>query len=353
MRSIMNALARLLRATRPENWWFSKAPPLLAVAYLEIARRGAESGRDALLLGCFVLSISMVAAYGHIVNDACDVETDRRAGKPDHMAGASCAQRFLLCALFLLAGFAPAWPGHYTALTLLVLALNYLWPTVYSLPPLRLKERGMAGLACDALGSHVTPTLLALTIFALPPPGPPGLMFPLGILAWAATLGIKGILHHQIADRASDLSSGTVTFATTRSRPERLVGFLTWFNLGAELPVSAAVVAATWSWAPIVAVAFAGYCIVELVKYRLGFEFALAREPWANRRSLPFINESIYVIWLPFAAAAQLAANVPVFSWVPLFHILAFYPTIALQRDELKAVIQVAHLPSRLARRAR
>jgi hypothetical protein len=351
MPAIMRALARSFRATRPGNWWFSKIPPLLAVAYLDILRLGTDPVLGALLLGCFLCSIAMVAGYGHVINDACDVETDLRAGKHNHMAGTSWTSRILLCASLLLAGFAPAAVVHYAPPTLLLLALNLLWPTVYSVPGVRLKERGIAGLACDALGSHVTPTLLAFSLFAMTSPAQPGLLFPVLMTAWAAVLGIKGILHHQIVDRTSDLSSGTVTFAT-RASPKRMSHFLTLFNLCAELPVSAALALATWRWAPLVPAALAIYCLLETIKYRLGFEFALTSEAWTRRRSVPFINESFYVLWLPLAAAIQLAASGLVWIWLPIVHVLLFWFNVAAQFAELKAVIQVADLPNRLVRRA-
>ncbi len=349
MPAITQAFGRLFRAARPENWWFSKVPPLLAVAYLDILRIGCDSSRGALLLACFLCSISGVASYGHVVNDAFDVEADLRAGKHNHMADASWTRRFLFCATFLAAGFAPALVAHYSIPTLILLAVNLLWPTIYSLPVVRLKERGIAGLACDALGSHVTPTLLALSMFGMTSPQS-GLSFPVVMTIWAAALGIKGILHHQILDRANDIRSGTATFAT-RSRPERMSRFLTFFNLYFELPISAVLVFSTWGWAPFVAAAFVIYCVVEMIKYRLGFEFALTSEAWMIRRSVPFANESFYVLWLPLGAAVQLAASEPVWMWLPVVHALLFYPNVSAQIAELKAIIRVADLPNRLVHR--
>jgi hypothetical protein len=340
---LAGTFVRSFRATRAENWWFSKIPPLLAVAYLEVARNSSESGHLGVLVGCFLCSISSVAAYGHIINDAFDVETDLRAGKPNRLFDTSWTERMLLCATFVLAGFGPALIAQYSARTLLILVLNFLWPTIYSLPVVRLKERGVAGLVCDALGSHVTPTLLALSLFEPAFPSPSSAFFPVVMTTWAAVLGIKGILHHQIIDRANDIRSGTVTFATN-AIPERMSSFLTFFNLFAELPVSTALAVATWGWAPLVAVAFAAYCVLETVKYWLGFQFALTSEAWTVRRSVPFANESLYVLWLPVAAAIQLVATDPVWIWIPIGHVLLFYPNVAAQVTELKAVIRLARL---------
>jgi 4-hydroxybenzoate polyprenyltransferase len=122
------------------------------------------------LLACYLASIACVATYGHIVNDACDVDADRRANKPNAMRNLGVGARILLALGFFVGGFLPALVAGYSNLTLALLAANYLWPTLYSIPGIRLKERGLFGVICDAMGSHVTPTLLytALLIPAMP-----------------------------------------------------------------------------------------------------------------------------------------------------------------------------------------
>jgi hypothetical protein len=325
---------------------------VLAVAYLDILRVGGDRRRTGLLLGCYLCSICMVAAYGHVINDACDVKADLSAGKRNSMADVRFSRRVFLCAGLVLAGFAPTLVADYSATVLVLLALNYLWPTIYSLPGIRLKERGVAGMACDVLGSHVTPTLIVLSIFAMTSSAQPNSLFPVIMVTWAAVLGIKGILHHQIVDRGNDIRSGTVTFVT-EARPDRLSRFLTFFNLYVELPVSACVVLVTWGWASSVAMAFAIYCVMEAIKYRLGFQFALTSEAWTVRRSVPFANESFYVVWLPFAAVLQLAASEPAWLWMPIAHVLMFHRNFVAQFAEIKAILRIADLPNRVARRFR
>ena len=344
---------RGIQVTRPDNWWLPKIPPLLAVGYLSMLATKADFIRAAFLLGCYLFSLSSAAAYGHVVNDSFDVDADLRAGKGNAMAGASWARRLSLCAALLLAGFAPAWVAPYTTTTLLLLALTFLWPTLYSVPGLRLKERGVAGLACDALGSHVTPTLVMLSLFGMTDPPWSGRLFPWAVVAWSTALGLKGILHHQMKDRAGDIRSATVTFATATARPERLTRFLTCFNLCVVLPISAALALATVRWAPAVAIAFAAYCLLETAKYLLGFEFALTAEAWTLRRSVPFTNESFYTVWAPLAAVIQSTIGEPTRLWMPVVHVLLFYPTLAAQWSEMKAIARVAGWPQRSRQRVR
>lgn len=339
---VMPAVVRALEAVRPGNWWFSKIPPLLAVVSLDILRERADPAHAQLLLGCFLWSIIAIAAYGHVINDAFDVESDASAGKPNQMAGVSRLRRTALCAALLFAGFAPALIVDLSYLTLLLLGLNYLWPTIYSVPPLRLKERGLAGVACDMLGSHVTPTLVALSMFGIISQRGSDWFVPILVL-WSAVLGVKGILHHQVQDRSNDIRSGTVTYAT-RASGEALSRFLTIFNLGVELPVSAALAYITCDWAPCVAVALVAYCALETAKYRLGFQFALTSEAWTIRPSVPFINETFYVFWVPLAAALQLAASGLRWIWLPVLLVLGFYPNVSAQWTEIRSVLRVARL---------
>lgn len=343
------ALVQSFKASRPDNWWFSKIPPLLAVAYLEIARGGTAPETGIPLLACLLFSIVCVASYGHVINDIFDADLDLIAGKRNHMAGANRLQRITTSLTFLFLGFAPALVFPYSTLALVLLGLNYLWPTLYSIPATRLKERGLAGVICDALGSHLTPTLFVIAMLGAPAAAERDLLFPMAIATWATVLGIKGILHHQIVDLANDVQSGTVTFVM-RSGTGWTSRFMSAFNLLAEMPVSAALAAVVFPWAPLVAWAFIAYCLIEAVKYRLGFQFALTSEAWSIRSSLPFTNEAFYVFWLPMAASVQLALADPAWIWILMLHAGLFHATLTEQARSIGSIVKVADLPNRWRR---
>jgi hypothetical protein len=293
------------------------------------------------LLACYLASIACVATYGHIVNDACDVEADRRANKPNAMANLGVGARTLLALVFFALGFLPASVAGYSYLTLALLAANYLWPTLYSIPGIRLKERGLFGVVCDAMGSHVTPTLLCLSAFDLVRADASiGLwMFGGAATLWAAVLGIKGILHHQIYDRVNDIESGTVTFATVVG-PARIIRFLTWFNIAVELPVSAGLTATVLYPCPFAAAALALYVSTQTLRYRLGERLTMASDAQMTRAILPFTNEQFYTLWLPMAAALQLAVTGAGFWWLPVVQAGAFYNNLAAERAELTSLAQ-------------
>jgi 4-hydroxybenzoate polyprenyltransferase/SAM-dependent methyltransferase len=334
----LDAISRFCAFARPGNWFVSKLPPLLAIAYIDILRFSIAPGEAARLLVSALFSICCVAIYGHVVNDIFDLDADRLANKTNRLAAMRPARRVLLAVTFLLAGFLPALVIKYPVGAILLLALNYLWPAIYSIPPARLKERGLFGVTCDALGSHITPTLFILALFATAAPG--GLtLTALVATLWATVLGLKGILHHQIADRDNDILSGVVTFAT-QADLATLQRFLTRFNLWVELPVSAFFTLLVFPWCPLAVPAFLLYTGAETVKYQLGFQFALTANPATIRPSVPFINEMFYILWLPMAAAVQLGFEGPGFLYIPLLHSVIFHRPLLQQLGDWRAILR-------------
>lgn len=328
----------LLRPFRVGNWWDAKIPPLLAVVYLEMLRLDAtpEAALPSVLF--YFAAVACVASYGHVVNDVFDIEADRRAGKTNTMAAMPLFLRTALPAVLLAAGFAAALLGRFPSIALALLAANYLWPTLYSLPAIRLKERGLWGVVADASGSHLTPTLLALAVLA-PAWSRDGAGAAFAVLAalWSCALGFKGILHHQLLDREGDRRAGVDTFAA-QAGPGPIERFMPRYNLLFELPVAAALAAAAFPWCPLAAAALAFHCALETLKFRLGFRFQLGSQASTNRAIIPFANEFFYCVWLPLAAALQLALVDPAWLWLPPLHALAFFRIIAAQSKDGRAV---------------
>ncbi len=348
----MNTIAeRAIGWIRLGNWWAQKIPPVLLLLDVELVRRNASAGESleatAVLVGC----VSCVAAYGHVLNDWCDVRDDALAGKANAMRDLGIEKRAALCASFLVAGFATlapladAWPAR------VVLALNYLWPTLYSIPGIRLKERGLLGVVSDAAGSHVTPTIFAFTVASIFVPGRVDFAITVIAVLWSAALGIKGIVYHQIADRAADEIAGVSTFVDSFDQ-SRLFAVLGAYNVAVEFPLSVALVVAIASVAPLAIAALVVYLVLESTKYALGFEFAVSSDARLRRRSVPFANEMFSTLWLPLACVAQLAILRPSLAWLVLVHAVVFRDQIAVQTMDTRGLVaqlsvRIEHMRSR------
>ncbi len=178
-----------------------------ALFYVGLARRwfGLDYIRDVLL---FLLLSLTGTAYGYLVNDLADVELDRRAGKPNVFHGMSHARAMSVVAgvfgVMVVCGlpfirrpdFLPLWVAWVLA------------ATFYSLPPVRLKERGALGLAATIVAQQPLPAAMGFAAL--------GYLRTWGAFVFIAYITLRGIssdVGHQMRDRARDEAAGATTFA--------------------------------------------------------------------------------------------------------------------------------------------
>lgn len=178
-----------------------------ALFYVGLARQWFGLGyiRDVALFLVFSLTGT---AYGYLVNDLADVELDRRAGKSNLFHEMSRARAVLVvavafgvmaaCGLPFIhrLGFLPLWIAWFLA------------ATFYSLPPVRLKERGALGLIATIVAQQPIPAAMAFAAL--------GYLRTWGALAFIAYITLRGIcsdVGHQMRDRERDEAAGATTFA--------------------------------------------------------------------------------------------------------------------------------------------
>ena len=319
----MTSLQRIIRS---DNWFAWKIPPLLAVAYAAFLVDGTEFISALQSLGLILVCIASVASYGHIVNDVFDVESDRKAGKPNVMAGMKRWQRAGLGLATVVSGFVllllptPDW------MAITVLFVNYLLPTIYAVPPFRLKVRGFAGVLSDALGAHVVPTLFVLVVVGFFRDGmsPTAVGIGVSALVWSLFFGMRGIVVHQILDASGDLESDVVTFAGRQPR-EALRRLVLWCFFPVEVAALCVFVVLVTPYSWILASMTGVYIVLESGKVRSGltvpvfFEASKARE-----RYVPLLNNAFYELWLPCSLILQLCVVNPEYFIVGLVHLVLF-----------------------------
>jgi len=325
---------------RVDNWWYSKVAPVLAISFCAalIYQVPAWPTARSIVLIAFVGLCA--GSYGHLINDAFDIEADRKAGKQNHMAEFAPWQRILFCALALTLGFAPALLVSISTTSLLLLGAEFLLPTIYSAPPFRLKERGVLGLLSDSLGAHLVPCLYVISILAHDSPSPvlvharASYAFVGFTALWASSLGLIGILIHELEDRESDLLAGSRTFATgiefqTVRRPMA-------FLYGVELCSFAGLASVLFPVAP--AVAVTGLFFVATVVVRLAAQWPHYRHYDRDTTAIQWwqLSHPFYETYLPLAAAIQCACLHPALSVFPVLLLVAFAPTWKQQAEELQ-----------------
>ncbi len=204
---------------RSDNWWNSKIPPVFGLAFGAALIYGVSANESLAYVLAILLTAMCAGAYGHLINDIFDLEADRAAGKKNVAESFKPWQRWGFVLLTLGCGFTPALLLDYSSVSVALLLAEYALPSIYSIPPLRLKERGWLGVVADASGAHVVPCLFVISLFAFAPSAEwdagsmEPLLYPLTAVFWASMVGLKGIIMHELKDLQSDLSAGVETFA--------------------------------------------------------------------------------------------------------------------------------------------
>lgn len=190
-----------------------KLPIVISVPYLFCAIGKPDFARAALLLFMAMLTAIGFAAFGYLTNDWSDVKKDELAGKKNLLSLLGFPTRVFLLVLTLFFALAPWYYLPHTTITVLLFMLEIALFVVYAFPPLRLKERGFAGVFTDALYAHAIPAVFAAYTFSLAITVSPFRNFLISLLfTWQLITGIRNILIHQVEDIENDKAGGNRTF---------------------------------------------------------------------------------------------------------------------------------------------
>jgi 4-hydroxybenzoate polyprenyltransferase len=219
LRAIKNPLPtqrqgpEISRTVRAGEWWEFKLSPLFATIYATafLLKISILSLWPLLLLALAALVPG--AAYVSVINDLTDLKDDVASGKANRLVGRSGAFITATLACCILPGIAVAiyWRGDPLLLSLYLAAWAAF--TLYSVPPVRLKKRGVFGLLADASGAHLFPTLLVVGLVYRWSGEPVNLVWFVAAAAWSLSLGLRGNLWHQLGDMHNDERAGLHTFA--------------------------------------------------------------------------------------------------------------------------------------------
>jgi 1,4-dihydroxy-2-naphthoate octaprenyltransferase len=312
-------LMQQLRLSKP---WRYKAPFLISVPYAVLAfeeLQPVNAGLAFLMSCCTILGI---AGFGYFLNDYADRDEDRRAGKYNVTATLSGLQLSLLLVFLLGLAIVP-WVAYFPmdGLSIGLLAAEFGLFLLYSAPPFRLKERGLAGVLADAGYAHVVPALLAAHTFALLCGLPMAALLPYFIClgAWQAIVGIRNILLHQVTDFDKDLRAGTRTFAHALglTRAHQLQHAL----LALEIVGAAAylVLAAPWPW--LLPVVYLGF-FLQILYFRVWtWKIGLPKDLQGR---LTVFFDDFYCGWLPLALLGVLIAQDLAYGLLAAAHLVLF-----------------------------
>ncbi|MGZ4416250.1 MAG: UbiA family prenyltransferase [Gaiellaceae bacterium] len=323
---------------RSHAWWFNKLP--LSVTLMLLLLDGHDATVHAIVASASLLvAVSAVANYGYALNELFDVEEDAAASRPNQAAGRSRLRFALVIAgsasvAVAAAAAAAGWAGAALA------AVELCLPLAYSIPPVRIKERGWLGVAADASAAHVYPALLGLLTVQRVDSALLSTPLIAAVLVWATATGLRGILSHQLATAERDEAGGltTVVHRIGRAPLERavIVGLL-------PAEVVAFAVAVLLSRAgPLALVLLAAYLAYECVRTRSGAHTVRVFRP-EGQPYIPFVEESLYKAWGPVVFAADAAMHDARWLVVLPLYALAFRPHLRAERRRVRSVVRPPH----------
>jgi 4-hydroxybenzoate polyprenyltransferase len=313
LKPVWRELANVARGVTRWSEWFSSKVPLLLVAFSYHALL-ADLAPSALAqrFAAILVFICLGYAFGYAVNDFADRDVDRRAGKPNVMGRLRPAAAVSLLIGLAASGIATLWPFYHQPRVLELVLVSYAVGTLYSLPPVRFKERGWLGLLVSAAAQRSLPALIIAATF--------------DDLGWEAALfaclllliGLRWILVHQVLDVRADRATGVRTYVTQRGR-EQVLWQLHWLMFPAEVALLGAVLVTMVSRLPALGLLLVPYPLwVALQVYvRHGPRSAFSLEGYERQPLADF-----YEIYWPLSLSLLFVISQPWLWPFPLVFIL-------------------------------
>ena len=326
---------QLVTTVRAAEWWEHKLPPILGSGYAT----GFLLGTSLLhLWPAFLLALLAVipgAAYVSLVNDLTDLRVDRAAGKVNRLAGRSPAYAVLAIAACLAAGWTIAilaWGGDGAALA--VYACAWIAFSLYSIPPVRLKDRGLPGALADAMGAHLFPQLL-MVLAVFNQQGSRVLTWWVALVGgWALLYGVRGAVYHQLKDVRADQEAGVRTFGRLHPQLARLL--TTYLLFPCEVGLFCAMLVRAHNALAVALLPV--YLLLELLRARAwGVSLIVVSRPPHDNYSVAM--HEYYVALYPLAFLIAAAVRHPPDAVLIVAHV-ALFPRVpaAMARDLIAAV---------------
>lgn len=312
----MTNLIKIIRAT---EWWEYKFPPILVIPYFIILSDTNLKLSTVVCSVLFIIAALVVGAiYVSILNDITDIKEDAIAGKNNNMAKHSRVKQFFILSIPICLALSFCWFLRENNFALAFYVLSYVSFTLYSVPPFRLKKRGVLGLFADASGSQMLPTLFAVTFVSHYSHHQLSTIEILAIAAWSLSFGLRGILWHQFHDLDNDVRSGLYTIVQRMGRRTTIATGL--------LIITIELIAFLWLMYAIgnqyLYIALLLYIIYMLYRIKKSdLEIIIIKYTSPN---FDIVMNVFYQVFLPIATLILISTNRPEFLGLTALHLLLF-----------------------------
>jgi hypothetical protein len=312
------------------KWWSSHFVVMMGVVYyvLAIAPAPPPVSSFLLTLALFTLASIGIASFGQLLNDATDVRQDVRSGTHNLVASRGRARTAFTFLAVLVVGIVPWFWLPTTPLIAALIAAEFALFIAYSVPPVRLKGRGLVGTVADALYGYVVPTAVAALLCVELSGGEPPIPFLAALVAWASLFGLIGIIHHQMLDEPRDRQDGIRTLVVAW-------GWSPSFRFALRLATAAGFAAMVGLIGvesmshPLIGAAFLAYLVWTLGAWRrrgLWHTAWMGKLPRVDRYHLMYtaILGDFMRLWHPLLTLVALMAHAPAYLPVGVLHLIVF-----------------------------
>ncbi|MCA1616426.1 MAG: UbiA family prenyltransferase [Acidobacteria bacterium] len=325
--------SHISQTIRAFDWWEHKLSPTFATVYATAFLLNLSLVS---LWPLYLLALAALvpgAAYVSVINDLTDMEDDLASGKENRLAGKSRAFVAAALACCLLPGAAVAFYWRNDPLLLPLYLAAWAAFSLYSIPPFRLKSRGVLGVLADASGAHLFPTLLVVSLVFRRGGAPVDTVWFAAVALWSLCFGLRGILWHQLTDLENDEKTGVRTFVRGRTIAQlRGVGNFVIFPV--ELAAFAVML-----WRAGSRLAFAFLCLYALVEWSRKWMWRMNLVVVAPRPRYSLLMLEYYEVFYPLAFLLASSARRAEDALLIAAHLLLF-PKRATQT--LKDIIKLA-----------
>lgn len=325
----------MLNLFRTNTWWNAVVPQVLGWMYLcFLYPEMRHINEHWFLIFGFFVSLICISVFGYLFNDLCDVESDAKAGKRNVLGEFTLPVRLLLIVMPLAIGII-SWLlidrglGSSFLFVMQVFAL-----VIYSVPPFRLKNKGLAGVVADAFYGHINPVLITLLAFGFWHVQDNAIIFLSVITVSTSLKGIRNILLHQLDDRKNDKRAEVRTFVVRNGAyptllfVNNLLRFELLFTFVFALAISY-IAPPFFVWTLLFFIItyfkFSGWKLRDLPKRQLKFKF------------LFFLND-YYEGWVPVFFLVMLCISQPQLSFLLILHLILFPGFVTKLWGDIKTI---------------
>ena len=212
MAEIKNKFQFLVAALRIKEWWNYKIQLLLAGAYWGISMNKIYFKLAFADLFLLVVWLFGVFSLGYFINNIYDSRQDIVAGKNNLTTVISPKSKIIITIFLMILVFGPWFFIHSNYILLTLVIIHFILAILYSMPPIRFKEKGILGIIDCALIEISLPLLIIIFSFSALSNFVDISSIVILIAVWSFFFGARNILFHQIDDYKNDTISGVKTF---------------------------------------------------------------------------------------------------------------------------------------------